>query len=164
VLIHLVCAVTLSVALNAQAIDVLKLGWRLCTSARCSHCHALTAMQIRQIVSIGNCGLVSFDLSSEPSTRYCTWANRRHRGNFTFLTADLWYNTIEQHCWDKDCRQRYKDRWLQHRYQLPDHCAQLRRLFDDPHPIAAELQHMFADPFGRRAQDAAAAGIAEMCE
>jgi hypothetical protein len=101
-------------------------------------------MQVLHIVSIGYRGLVACDLTSLPSTQYCTWA-RRHRGNFTFLMTDLRYNTSKQLSCDGDCRQQHRDRWKQHRYQLPIDCMQLCRLVDDPRPMVAELEHMCDD-------------------
>jgi hypothetical protein len=138
--------------------------------------------QVRQVVCLGNCGLVCYDMNNIEESKACSWLQERlaedqwragkagtawnpcqachrrgrHSGSYSHFKVDLWYNTMEQHCFAEACRSRCGARWKQHRWLLPEHFAALREAFDNPHPVDAELEHMFADQFGGRGGDAGA--------
>lgn len=130
-------------------------------------------MQVQKAVCLGNEGTISFDLTRSMSGahRACCWLRQRlhaeqqraqsdgvtwqprehghrkglHASAAIFFKVHLWCLTLEQECWAETCRALRP--WQLQRWRLPDRFSILRKAFDAPRELDAELDDLLADQF-----------------
>jgi hypothetical protein len=109
-------------------------------------------VQVRQIVVLNPHGSIAIDWETAmQSARYCVWKPGLHCSNFAFARVDFWHEVLHLECWDEVCKERRRQWWPLHEYDLPRELCGQQAAFQRPPDIEMDTEEMLVYADGSKA-------------